>query len=214
MNKIEETSKEWWFRIFLDHGFLRAIYPNIWKIDDNMFRSAQPSPSLLLQFKNQGIKTIINLRGPRNSPIDEMERRVCKNLNLNLVEFKMYSRQAPSKNQIFEADDLFQKIEYPALMHCKSGADRTGIMATLYLVNKGLNLLEAKKQLSIKFLHIRYAKSGILDAFVETYISYKDKGGKLGFKNWVIKIYDLSMLKKKFQVNFLRKVLDYIINRE
>ena len=89
MSEIKESFAEWKQRIFFDHGFLRALYPNIWKIDEKFFRSAQPSPSLFVKFKNKGIKTIINLRGSRDDLVDQMERRVCQNLNLNLIEFKL-----------------------------------------------------------------------------------------------------------------------------
>ena len=130
MSEIKESFAEWKQRIFFDHGFLRALYPNIWKIDEKFFRSAQPSPSLFVKFKNKGIKTIINLRGSRDDLVDQMERRVCQNLNLNLIEFKLHSRGAPSIQQIKESRKLFKQIEYPVLIHCKSGADRTGLMAT------------------------------------------------------------------------------------
>ena len=44
----------------------------------------------------------------------------------------MFSREPPTVEKVFEARDLFERIRYPALMHCKSGADRAGIMAVLY----------------------------------------------------------------------------------
>ena len=214
MNLIKENFKEWLHRIFQDHGFLRALYPNLWKIDKNMYRSAQPSPSLFLELKNKGFKTIINLRGSRDDLVDQMERRVCKNLKLKLIEFKMFSRGAPTPEQIKKSKELFKNIEYPALMHCKSGADRTGIMATLYLINKGIGVKTAKSQLSLKYLHIRYAKSGILDAFFEEFISYMKKGGKLPFFKWSSQIYNLEKLKNSFRTNNSKKILDILMNRE
>ena len=56
-------------------------------------------------------------------------------------------------------------------MHCKSGADRVGIASSLYLIYKHkYNVLDASKQLSFKHLHIKYAKTGILDYLFETAI--------------------------------------------
>ena len=118
-----------------------------------MFRSAQPSPSMLIKFKKKGIKTIINLRGERDNSINFVEKKICNKINLDLIEFKILSRAAPTKDQILQARDLFKKINYPALMHCKSGADRTGIMASLYLIfHKKKNVKDAMKQLSFKYL--------------------------------------------------------------
>ena len=114
MSIIGESFAEWKQRIFFDHGFLREIYPNIWKIDNDLYRSAQPSPKLFQKFKKQGIRTVINLRGSREDLVDQMERRVCKNLNLSLIEFKLHSRGAPTIDQIFLSKKLFGEIEYPA----------------------------------------------------------------------------------------------------
>ena len=55
------------------------------------------------------------------------------------------------------------------LMHCKSGADRAGLMSVLYrFLHEGVPLKEAKKELSLKYGHIRQAHTGILDYFFET----------------------------------------------
>ena len=214
MSSIAESFAEWKQRIFFDHGFLRAIYPNIWKIDDDLYRAAQPSPKLFKKFKKQGIKTIINLRGSREDLVDQMERRVCKNLNLNLVEFKLHSRGAPTIEQISLSKKLFSKIEYPVLIHCKSGADRTGLMATLYLINKGIDVDDAKKQLSLKYLHIRLAKSGILDHFFESFIKYRKENDKISFWEWSKNFYNPEELKNSFKINFVKVLIDSFIWRE
>ena len=214
MFEIKESFAEWKQRIFFDHGFLRAIYPNIWKIDKNFYRSAQPSPSLFLKFKNKGIKTIINLRGSRDDLVDQMERRVCNNLNLNLIEFKLHSRGAPTIQQIKQSRVLFKKIEYPVLIHCKSGADRTGLMATLYLIFKGIDINIAKSQLSFKYLHVRLAKSGILDHFFDNYVNYLLNNGKFSFWKWSDKVYRPEELKKNFKLNIFKILIDKILRRE
>ena len=214
MFEIKESFAEWKQRIFFDHGFLRAIYPNIWKIDKNFYRSAQPSPSLFLKFKNKGIKTIINLRGSRDDLVDQMERRVCNNLNLNLIEFKLHSRGAPTIQQIKQSRELFKKIEYPVLIHCKSGADRTGLMATLYLIFKGIDINTAKSQLSFKYLHVRLAKSGILDHFFDNYVNYLLNNGKFSFWEWSDRVYRPEELRKSFKLNIFKILIDKILKRE
>ena len=40
------------------------------------------------------------------------------------------------------------------VMHCKSGADRAGLMSALYLIlNQDVSVDKAKNQLSLKYLH-------------------------------------------------------------
>ena len=215
MNFHYESFQDWVNRFFFDHGFIRSIYANFWKIDEKMMRSAQPSPSMLIDLKKKGIKTIINLRGERDDSVNKLEKKICSNLKLNLVEFKMLSRSAPTKEQVKNAKDLFNKIKYPALMHCKSGADRTGIMASLYLIlHKKIDVHQAISQLSFKYLHVKYAKSGILDVFFQEYILFKKKGGKLNFFNWSQKKYDPVSLQKQFKVDLLKNTFDNILNRE
>ena len=37
----------------LDHGFVRAVYPNLYAIDNQMYRSSQPSPKQLKILKRK-----------------------------------------------------------------------------------------------------------------------------------------------------------------
>ena len=74
---------------------------------------------------------------------------------------------------LYAARDLFNTIEMPALMHCKSGADRAGLMAALYLlIHRKRPVAEAMQQLSFRYLHVRQAKTGMLDSFFEAYAPY------------------------------------------
>ena len=83
------------------------------------------------------------------------------------MELSISSRDLPTKATIKKFFLLLDTIKYPAIMHCKSGADRVGIASSLYLIYKHkYNVLEASKQLSLKHLHIKYAKTGILDYFI------------------------------------------------
>ena len=75
-------------------------------------------------YKFYGIKTIINLRGKRDCSSYYLEVKTCKELNIKLVNFPISSRAAPKTSDVVEASNLFKKIKYPALLHCKSGADR------------------------------------------------------------------------------------------
>ena len=81
-------------------------------------------------------------------------------------------------------------------MHCKSGADRAGIAASLYLIYKQkYDVFDAAKQLSLKHLHIKYAKTGILDYLFETAIK-KEKNSSHDFIKWINSEYDKNKLKK------------------
>ena len=106
-------------------------------------------------------------------------------------------------------------LDYPAVMHCKSGADRAGLAATLYLIlHEGRPVREAVGQLSARYGHFRFAKTGILDAFFALYRREGEPKG-LDFLTWVETEYDPEALKRSFRPGFWSDlVVDRIIKRE
>jgi protein tyrosine/serine phosphatase len=114
--------------------------------------------------EDAGIKTIINLRGGFDASFYALEKDACERLGLTLVDFTVTSREVPSRARVLGAKEMFETIEYPALMHCKSGADRAGIMSVLYShFRLGQPIREAMKQLSLRYLHVKAGKTGVLD---------------------------------------------------
>ena len=157
--------------IWGDHGFLRARFQNLHQISPEMWRSNQPSPRQIGDHaRERGIRTIINLRGTSTRGYYLLEKEACAANGIELIDFQVFSRDTPTVETIFAAKDLFETITYPALMHCKSGADRAGIMSVFYkLFREGAPLDEATGQLSLKYLHVKQGKTGMLDHFFETY---------------------------------------------
>jgi protein tyrosine/serine phosphatase len=199
-----------------DHGFLRTNFRNLHRISDEMYRANQPSPEHIARYaKDLGLKTIINLRGASPKGYYVLEKEACERNGIALVDFQVFSRDAPARESILAARDLFQRIAYPALMHCKSGADRAGIMAVLYQhFRKGQPVEQAIEQLSRKYLHVREGKTGVLDFVFETYLAEgKPKG--LSFADWVSTDYDAKALKARFLKTWKSKLnLDQLLRRE
>ena len=105
------------------------------------------------------------------------------------------------------------KIEYPVLFHCKSGADRAGFLAALYmLVIEQVPVPEARKQLSLRFWHIKQSKTGILDAVFDAYLTQTRETGK-PFLDWVREDYDPETLKAQFRHGYFADLLDRFIFR-
>ena len=204
-----------WAELMLrDHGVLRLAWHNLHQIDAQMWRSNQPTPGRVEQAAKAGIKTIINLRGPRSDGGWKLEAEACKKANITLIDFTARSRAAPDKEMLYGARDLFNSIEKPALMHCKSGADRAGLMAALYvLIYCEKPVAEAMKQLSLRYLHVRQAKTGMLDSFFEAYAPYEAQG--MAFFDWVDTIYDPQALHDAFMARpWAEKLVDGILRRE
>ena len=202
--------------IWGDHGFLRLRFQNLHQISDEMWRSNQPSPEHIAEHVAQrGIKTIINLRGESPKGYYLLEKEACEEHGVELVDFQVFSRDTPKKERFFEAKELFDRIAYPALMHCKSGADRAGIMAVLYkLLREGVPVEEAQKQLSFDYLHIRHGKTGVLDEIFDTYAEFNAKT-PLPFLDWVRDHYDREKIKSDFLASGKAKFrIDQFLGRE
>ncbi len=188
-----------------DHGALRTLYDNTHEVaPGRLWRTYQPSPTHLEKWAGRGVRTVINLRGDKPSGFLFLEREACARLGMRLVTFQAFSREAPSAEVIRGAQDLFASIDYPAVIHCKSGADRAGLMATLYLfLHEGRPLDEALQQLSWRYGHVRQGKTGVIDAAFELYMTTAAaRGWRLddrdAFLRWVEEEYDPVAVKRAY----------------
>ena len=201
--------------IWDDHGFLRIWFSNLHDIGGGMYRANQPSPKRIKTYADMGIKTILNLRGISEKGYYHLEKEACAQNGLTLVDFRMHSRDTPKKEEIHGLKKVFEDIEYPALMHCKSGADRTGITGVFY---KHFHMKEpietAIEQLSLKYLHMKAGKTGMLDFFFQDYLDYTAHT-PTPFMDWVDKIYDPADVKARFMSGWIGNTFsDKILRRE
>ncbi|MDD5587358.1 MAG: tyrosine-protein phosphatase, partial [Alphaproteobacteria bacterium] len=175
---------------FIDDLFLSYLFPNRYRISERMWRSSQPHFLQIRGLSKSGIRTIINLRGARDCASYYLEDKACKKHGITLVNFPVNSRQPPKLEILEQLEKLFAEIEYPALMHCKAGSDRVGIMSALYLLIAEKQPVEkAMKQLSFRYGHVRHAKTGVLDKFLETFQEFSKKN-KTDFMTWARHHYD------------------------
>jgi protein tyrosine/serine phosphatase len=199
-----------------DHAYLRLGFSNAHWISDELVRANQPWPHQLAAWKRRGIKTVINLRGGFDASFHALEKDACDRLGLSLVDFTITSREVPSRARVLGAKRLFETIAYPAMMHCKSGADRAGIMSVFYMhFRKGRTILEALDQLHLRYLHVRAGKTGVLDYTFERYLAEGEPAG-LSFLEWVESpAYDPAGMKADFRAQWWGKLLtEQLLRRE
>lgn len=202
--------------LWKDHAYLRLGFQNAHWISEELVRTNQPWPHQLAAWKAKGVKTIVNLRGGFDASFFALERDACARLGLEMVDFTITSREAPSRARVLGAKRLFETIAYPALMHCKSGADRAGIMSVLYLhFRKGLPIREAMSQLDLRFLHVRQGRTGMLDYTFERYLVEGEPAG-MSFLEWVESpLYDPDVMKADFRAGKLGGFLtESLLKRE
>lgn len=202
--------------LWKDHAYLRLGFSNAHWISDELVRTNQPWPHQLAAWKARGIKTVINLRGGFDASFHALEKDACARLGLTMVDFTITSREVPSVARVLGAKTLFETIEYPALMHCKSGADRAGIMSVLYMhFRKGRTIREALDQLSLRYLHVKQGKTGVLDYTFERYLEQGEPAG-MSFLEWVQSpLYDPAGIKADFRSQMWGRLLtEGVLKRE
>jgi protein tyrosine/serine phosphatase len=202
--------------LFADHHVLRMLYSNTHDIGGWLLRSNQPSPARLERLvKEQGLKTVINLRGVSTAAYHLLERDACDRLGIELITLRLYSRDLPDPAAPRAIKAMFDDIAYPALIHCKSGSDRAGIMGVLYRHFRfGEPFSVAREQLGLKYLHMPFGKTGILDAYVRKYIEEGESQG-IDYITWAETMFDRVAFKAAYRSNALGDfLLDKVLRRE
>ena len=113
----------------------KPLFQNNFKevVPDRLFRSAQPDDRLAKQIEEHNIRSIINLRGGKpeyNWYAQEM--KTVRDTGVDYYELPMSATQRPYKRELLQLIDLLGRARPPILVHCKSGADRTGLGVSLY----------------------------------------------------------------------------------
>ncbi len=175
-----------WF----DHGILRVLWTNHAEVAPGVWRSNHPDHERLALLAAEGFRTVVNLRGGLSLAHHRFEEESCKALGMTLVDVPMSARSAPERGTLLDLIRVMGSVEKPVLLHCKSGADRTGLAMAIYLLHyTGAPLSVARKQLSPRFLHLSASKTGILDYVLDMYEARQAKG-PISFVDWVAQEYD------------------------
>ncbi len=88
-------------------------------------------------------------------------------------------------------------------------------MAVFYKhFREGVPIDQALEQLSLKYLHVKHGKTGLLDYFFQTYLEETRESGK-PFLDWVRDDYEPARVKAAFKPTAWGNVLvDVILKRE
>jgi len=197
----------WIDALFIDHAVFRLVWTNFAAVEPGvLYRSNHPTPGNLAAFTRKfGLKSLINLRGQAKNGSDALSRDTAQRLGLDFYDMAFESRGVPHRDRILRYADIIAHMRGPALIHCKSGADRAGLAAGLFVLIRGGTVEEALKQLSLRFGHIKQAKTGILDEFFRLY--QRTGEGKKPFLDWVREDYDENALRAAFKAG---KVAEFI----
>lgn len=176
-----------WF----DHEILRHVWTNHDEVAPGVLRSNQPTFGRLQRLRDAGLTAVLSLRGGSAAAQGSIMAH-CAALGLGFHVIPLSARRAPDRESLLALIDLFRRLDGPFLMHCKSGADRTGLAAAVYLmVIEGQEVAAARRMLSLRYLHARWTKTGVLDRLLD---AYEQTGAGRTFEDWVRYDYDPANL--------------------
>jgi protein tyrosine/serine phosphatase len=106
--------------------------PNGGRVNDYLYRGAQPHPAGIQELKKLGITTIVDLRG-ENPMQRDSERQQAESLGIRLVSIPVSGWDPPSNEQVAQFLSLFRNNpKEKVFVHCRFGDDRTGVFVATY----------------------------------------------------------------------------------
>lgn len=202
---------------FVDHGFLRVFYSNLHRLPGGLYRSNQPSPEKLeILYRRYGLKTVVNLRGGDfSNPVWQLENERCQQLGLRMIDLRLFSRSFPYIEDVREIKRVVETLELPALVHCKSGADRAGLFCVFYQhFRLGQPVTTAMRELGLKYGHFKWAQTGTLDHFFLQYLKHKKERKSQSLIGWVESDYDRAYLKStRPERGVLERINNFILEK-
>ncbi len=101
--------------------------PNLFKVSPDIYRSAQPTKGGFKSAEALGIKTVVSLRqSERDQALNSAD-----GTSLNLIHVPLVTSRISDEN-IIEVMKILRDAPRPILIHCRHGADRTGLMSAMY----------------------------------------------------------------------------------
>jgi protein tyrosine/serine phosphatase len=162
--------------------------------EQELVRMAQPSEhDLENALEHDKIVGILCLRGDqtgRGKDWFDTEVAFAEEHDLDFYTVRLSTSRLPMREQLGDLITIFQSADYPLLMHCQGGADRTGFAAVVYrLVILDEPLDDALE--SFSFWHGHVERDTPLDQLFEFYRAEAD--GRT-FEEWFQQDYDTERL--------------------
>jgi protein tyrosine phosphatase (PTP) superfamily phosphohydrolase (DUF442 family) len=117
--------------------------PNLHKVSDRLYRSAQPSAEGMANLKAMGIQTIISLRAFHS------DRDLLSETGLGYERIYIKTWHPEREDLVRFLKIATDPARGPVLVHCQHGADRTGTMVAIYRVAvQGWSKAEATREMT------------------------------------------------------------------
>ena len=137
-----------------------------------VYRSAQLGPAELESVVHRcRIRTVVNLCGCSDpEPWYVAESRTTCRLGICQEDVGFSACRLPSVQAVRQLVETLDRCDYPILIHCHRGIDRSGMASAIaLLLHTDAGLAEAREQLGLRYGHMACGKYGNLDRFFDLY---------------------------------------------
>jgi protein tyrosine phosphatase (PTP) superfamily phosphohydrolase (DUF442 family) len=146
-----------------------------------VYRCAQPSIADLKEaIQRHGIRTVINLRGlcpDQDWYLDEA--RMTQQAGVSLTDIGFSAGRLPPVHELRYLLQVLDRCDYPILVHCRQGVDRTGLTSALaLLLYSDISLDAALRQLGLNYGHVPVGRTGFMERFFDLYRTWLRATGR------------------------------------
>jgi protein tyrosine phosphatase (PTP) superfamily phosphohydrolase (DUF442 family) len=176
-------------------GFLgwRLITANFATVEPGrIYRSGQMNGRTLGSvLRDKDIKTVLNLRGANPAWLwYRHERAIVLGAGATQVDVAMSSCEWMSRAQLQAVIQVLDSAEYPILIHCQHGSERTSLVSAFCeLLRPGGSLERARGQFSVAYLFVPVKDGAVMLDHLEQYAGWLE-GQRIEhspdqFRRWV-----------------------------
>lgn len=165
-------------------------------VPGQVYRSSQLGPSQLREvFRDRGIRTVLNLRGPNASQDwynDELKTTLEQ--GATQIDIPLASDHWLSRDQARTLVQVLDTADRPLLIHCQFGAERTGLVTAFEeLLRLGGSLESARAQFSVYYLFLPVQDGAVMIGHLHAYESWLSSTGRThspdAFRRWLTSEY-------------------------
>ena len=145
--------------------------------------------------RRHGIRTVVNLRGCGiGVEWYNEECRATVAMDVSQEDLCFSAGRLPSVYEMRRLVEVIDRSEYPILLHCQRGADRTGLAAAVVLMlSTDVPYEQARRQLDLRYGHVPLGRPANLDRFFTLYQEWLQehawKHSRDHFRQWAVHDY-------------------------
>lgn len=170
--------------VWLVAGLLTAC-TGLHEVKPGVYRSPQAGEDRIARrIEHNGIRTVVCLRGGEGGAASQ---RAALGTKVAFRHVPISARRAPPPEALLELWDVAEHAERPLLVHCRAGADRTGLACAIVVLHDTGDLAQAKSELAL----IPYGHTGLLgtSAMDDVFEQFELHAASMTFPDWVRDVY-------------------------